>query len=103
EPPTCNDQLPCEPVTFTTLGPAGVAGSVIAAGVVPVARDTVTESTLSTPPDVVSGVGVVRPAIAFGSDPPIPRSNRRKNPWWTAAFQAVTPTCDSRTTHVCRP
>ena len=46
------------PVTLTTLGPDGVPGSVIAVGVVPVAVATVTESTLSTPPDVVSAVGV---------------------------------------------
>jgi hypothetical protein len=65
------------PVTRTVLGPAGVGGSVIAGAVAPVARETVTESTLSTPPDVVSASGVVRPAIAFGSDPPIARSSRR--------------------------
>jgi hypothetical protein len=54
-----------------------VGGSVIAGAVGPAARDTVTESTLSTPPEVVSGVGVVTPAIAFGSEPPMARSRRR--------------------------
>ena len=70
-------QLPCDPVTRTTLGPAGVAGSVIAGAAVPVAFCTVIESTLSTPPDVVSAVGVSKPAIALGRDPPIARSSRR--------------------------
>src|ERR1700761_779438 len=58
-PLTVSAQLPCEPVTLTVLGPAGIAGSVIAAGVVPLAVATLTESTLITPPEVVSAVGVV--------------------------------------------
>ncbi len=70
-------QLPCVPVTLTTLGPAGVAGSVIAGGTVPVLLATDTESTLRTPPEVVAVVGVVDPAIALGSEPPIARSKRR--------------------------
>ncbi len=58
-PFTWSCQLPWVPVTRTTEGPAGVAGSVIAAGVVPVWRATWTQSTLSTPPGVVAAVGVV--------------------------------------------
>ena len=45
--------FPWVPVTRTVLGPAGVGGSVIAGAVGPAARDTVTESTLSTPPRMV--------------------------------------------------
>jgi hypothetical protein len=74
---TWSCQLPWLPVTRTVLGPAGVGGSVIAGGVAPVARATDTESTLRMPPEVVSGTGVVKPATAFGSDPPIARSSRR--------------------------
>lgn len=59
------------------LGPAGVAGSVIAAGTVPACLATEIRSTLSTPPEVVAAVGVVVPASALGSEPPMARSRRR--------------------------
>jgi hypothetical protein len=65
-PLTWSCQLPCVPVTRTTLGPAGTGGSVIAGGVVPTWRATDTESMLRMPPGVVSGVGTVNPAIPLG-------------------------------------
>jgi len=70
-------QLPWLPVTLTTLGPAGMAGSVMAAGAVPVILATVTESMFSEAPETVAAVGVVTPAMALGSEPPMLRLKLR--------------------------